>query len=57
LSQSLVLLIPVAANGSVFMQAGYFITSSPEQKPIEKLKMKVTTKSQITNVKSGTIDE
>jgi len=28
--------------------------SSPEQKPIEKLKLKITTKSQITNVKPGT---
>ena len=31
--------------------AGDFITSSLEPKPIEKPKLKITTKSQITNVK------
>ena len=41
----------MAANVQGLAMAGDFIMSSPEPKPIEKLKLKITTKSQITNVK------
>ena len=37
----------VACNGQVLLQVGYFIMSSPELLPIENMKLKSTTKSQI----------
>ena len=44
----------IAGNGKGLAMAGDFITSSPEPKPIEKLKLKIITKSQITNCQAGT---
>jgi hypothetical protein len=37
-----------------FVQVWHSMNVQPEQKPIEKLMMKIRTKSQITNVQPGT---
>jgi hypothetical protein len=37
----------MAANGQVLLQVGYFIMSSRNRRPIENIKLKLTTKSQI----------
>jgi hypothetical protein len=44
----------IAGNEQGFVQVWHLLNVKPGQKPIEKLMMKIITKSQITNVQPGT---